>query len=218
MASPVEMDALKNEYFLSNKRGLFAKTDDEEALKNDLPLLMHKNFKADHADVDEDNESNVYYSNDGIKHEKLLEFCFNSTFTALKEHFNLDPYKWSHASTLVSKTEAEKILQAIDYILGEDYSKKFESILNNEYVNILGEGLSTFDNRFKKDKSPIYINRDGHNYTVEFNDYCYDREIAESDDGIKCSLRRVRACLLAFLNAEESTWNGEELVLEYTAY
>ena len=214
-ASSEVLDALKNEYFLSNKKDLFAGNQDDKA----LPVLLYAGFKADFAEREaEENKTDVYYSEDGTKHVKLLDFHFNSTFTALKEHFNLDPYRISHQSIFISKSDAKKILQAIDYILGEDYDKKFEKILDNEFVKILGEGYSCFDNRFKSSKDPIYIDKEGHGYTVNFCDSAYEAETSESDDDVKSNLCRTRACLLAFLNAEESTWDGEELILEYSAY
>ena len=214
-ASSEVLDALKNEYFLASKKDLFAGSQDGKA----LPLLLYAGFKADFAEREaEDNKIDVYYSEDGTKHVKLLDFHFNSAFTALKEHFNLDPYRISHQSTFISKSDAQKILQAIEYILGEDYDKKFENILNNEFVKILGEGYSCFDNRFKSSKDPIYIDKEGCGYTVNFGDRVYEAETSESDDDVKSNLCRTRACLLAFLNAEESTLDGEELVLEHSAY
>lgn len=214
-ASSEVLDALKNEYFLANKKDLFAGSQDDKA----LPLLLYAGFKADSAEREaEDNKTDVYYSEDGIKHVKLLDFHFCSTFTALKEHFNLDPYRVNQTSIFISKADAKNILQAIEYILGEDYDKKFENILDNEFVKILGEGYSLFDNRFKSAKDPIYIDKEGHGYTVNFCDSVYETETSESDDDVKFNLCRTRACLLAFLNAEESPWDGEELVLEYSAY
>ena len=214
-ASSEVLDTLKNEYFLANKKDLFAGNKDDKA----LPLLLHVGFKADFtAPKAEDNKTDVYYSEDGTKYVKLLDFHFNSTFTALKEHFNLDPYRVNQTSIFVSKADAKKILQAIEYILSEDYDKKFEKILDNEFVKILGEGYSCFDNRFKESKNPIYIDKEGHGYTVNFGDSVYEAETSESDDDVKFNLYHTRACLLAFLNAEESTWDGEELVLEYSAY
>lgn len=213
-ASSEVLDALKNEYFLANKKDLFAGNKDDKA----LPLLLHAGFKADFAALEEENKTDVYYSEDGTKHVRLLDFHFGSTFTALKEHFNLDPYRVNQTSIFISKADAKKILQAIEYILGEDYDKKFEKILDNEFVKILGEGYSYFDNRFKESKNPIYIDKEGHGYTVNFGDSVYEAETSESDDDVKFNLCRTRACLLAFLNAEESTWDGEELVLEYSAY
>ena len=214
-ASSEVLDALKNEYFLASKKDLFAGSQDGKA----LPLLLYAGFKADFAEREaEDNKIDVYYSEDGTKHVRLLDFHFGSAFTALKEHFNLDPYRVNQTSIFISKADAKKILQAIEYILSEDYDKKFEKILDNEFVKILGEGYSCFDNRFKSSKDPIYMDKEGRGYTVNFCDSVYEAETSESDDDVKFNLCRTRACLLAFLNAEESTWDGEELVLEYSAY
>ena len=214
-ASSEVLDALKNEYFLANKKDLFVGNKDDKA----LPLLLHAGFKADFtAQEAEDNKTDVYYSEDGTKYVRLLDFHFSSAFTALKEHFNLDPYRVNQTSIFISKADAKKILQAIEYILSEDYDKKFEKILDNEFVKILGEGYSCFDNRFKESKNPIYIDKEGRGYTVSCGDSVYEAETSESDDDVKFNLCRTRACLLAFLNAEESTWDGEELVLEYSAY
>ena len=218
--APTEvLDAIKNEYFLANKKDYFGQKQDEEAMKVDVPVLMHAGFKGDDTADDDEEKLNVYYDADGVKHVKLLEFSFCSTFTALKEHFNLNPYSFKQSSTLISKLEAEKILQAIEYILSEEYNKKFEAVLNNKYIKILGDGYSPFDTRFSKAKDPIYIEKSSRgNYTVNFSDYTFDAERSESDSDVEFNLSRTRACLLAFLNADESSWNGEELVLEYSAY
>lgn len=209
------VDALKNEYYLSNKKGIFGDKQDEDVLKKDIPALMHSSFKADST---ESNRSDIYYDAEGHEHKLLLEFHFGSVFTCLKEHFRLNPYKFSESSVQISKTEAAKILQAIDYILGEEYSKKFEDILSNEYVELLGEGYTPFDSRFKSKKSPMYIDKECHGYVVSFGDHGFEREAIENDNDMKFCLSRARACLLAFLNAEEYTYDGEELILEYSVY
>lgn len=213
------LDALKNEYFLANKNDVFNNSSDEEEMKKDMPLLMHKSFKVDPQAREAVEKSFEYYDANGIRHDKLVEFSFNSSFTCLREKFNLNPYKHSHSSVLVSKDEAKKMLQAIEYVLGEDYSKKFEQVLNNEYVSMFGNGYSPFDNRFSNVKHPIYIDKDSDScYTVKFNDYGLDQEIAESDSDVVFNLSRVQSCLHAYLDADEDTWDGEELVLEYSAY
>ena len=102
--------------------------------------------------------------------------------------------------------------------MSEYYDKTFERILNNEYVPLFGDGYSLYDNRFKSNKDPIYIDKDGENYTLSFRDYCSDREVEESDNDVRFNLNRTKACLLAFLNAEENSYDNEELILEYSAY
>ena len=214
------LNALKNEYFLANKDGIFyadSKRSDAD-MKNEIPVLMEANYKAKRSVEEADKPTSIYYDANGIMHEKLLDFNFGSAFTCLKEHFGLSPYCFSKMSVLISKSEAKKILQAVEYVLSECYDKKFEDILDNEYVKIFGEGYSLFDRRFKASKDPIYIDKDGHGYTVNFNDYRYDAETSENDDDMKFNLSRTKACILAFLNAEECTWDGEELVLAYSAW
>lgn len=219
-ASQEWLDALKNEYFLSNKSScLFKDGASEDEMKKDIPLFMDSEFKSKSSYDEDSKKTNIYYDKDGIVHEKLLDFHFGSAFTCLREHFALNPYKLSQSSVVVSKADAEKMLQAIEYVLSEEYSKKFESVLNNEYVKMFGDGYTLFDNRFKTAQRPIYVDKDGDDgYTVSFNDQLLDDESAEFDDGIKFHLCTARACLLAYLNAEVYSYRGEELVLEYSAY
>ncbi len=219
-ASQEVLAALKNEYFLSNKSSCLCKdSTDEDEMKKDIPLFMDSEFKSKPSYDEDSKKTSIYYDKDGIVHEKLLDFHFGSAFTCLREHFALNPYKLSQSSVVVSKADAEKMLQAIEYVLSEEYSKKFESVLNNEYVKMFGDGYTPFDNRFKTAHRPIYVDKDGDDgYTVSFNDQLLDDESTEFDDGIKFHLCIARACLLAYLNAEVYSYRGEELVLEYSAY
>ena len=216
VASIETLDKIKEEYKKSDER-LFK--DIEKASSNeklDLPVLMHESFTASPYDDAERNYN--YYDKDGHLHERLLEFHFGSSFTALKEHFRLNAYRFSESAVLISKNEAEKMLQAVNYILNGNYSKSFEDVLNNEYVEILGDGYSPFDDRFKKNRENIYIDKHDESYTVTFGDAQWDREIAETDNDIVFSLKRVRSCLQAFLDAESYEWESTSLVLEYSAY
>lgn len=210
------LDALKNEYFLSNKKDTFNSKKSDEELKADLPVLMDSEFKSDHSC--ESKPSYVYYDGNGIKYDKLLEFHFGSAFSCLREEFGLNPYSFSRSAVLVDRSEAEKMLQAVEYVLSEEYGKNIEKILNNKYVNMFGHGYSPFDKRFSTHREPIYIDREGKSYVVKFSDSYYGTEIAEEDASIRYCLEHLKACLLAFLNAEVCTWDGEELVLEYSVY
>ena len=178
---------------------------------------MHDGFLADFSASK--SKSSIYYDEKGFRYDKLLEFHFCSSFTCLKDKFNLDSYILSKSSIFINKDEAAKILQAIEYILGNEYSKRLEDILSNEYINILGHGYSLFDNRFNKHKDKIYIDKNGSDgYILSVGDDSYDLEIAECDDDVKFSLSRAASCLHAFFDAEANEWNGYELVLEYSAY
>ena len=217
IASKDVIDSIRNEYFLSTKKGLFentGKSDDE--LKTDIPVLMDLSFKSELSEHSDENF--IFYDSNGVKHIKLLEFHFCSTFSCLKEYWSMNAYSFKDASRLVSKSEVEKILQAINYVLSEKYDKKFEEILSNEYVEVFGTEYSPFINRFKKSSTPIYIDREGHNYKITKGDYGFDVEIAENDADAKWNLNHVKACLEAFMYAECYSWRNEELVLEYSAY
>ena len=209
------LNALKDEYYKSNNE--FSSKDNTTKCEDNIPLLMHEAFTAKSYDFDSKN--NKYYDKDGVLHEKLLDFHFCSSFTCLKEHFSLNAYKPSQSSIFISTDEAKKMLQAINYILSKKYDKAFEDILDNEYVNLFGNGFSLFDDRFKCHiDRKIYLDKTGDGYIISFGDSQWDAEIAECDDDIVFSLRRVKSCLNAFLDAETYSYDGFELILEYSAY
>ena len=217
IASKETIDILKNEYFLSNKNSLFGEKTDENELKNDMPPLMHEGFKSGSC---EDNKSFVFFDKDGVKYIKLLDFHFGSSFGGLKEIFRLNPYKYSKSSVFISKNDAKMMLQAIKYILSNEYSRKMEDVLsNNEYLNVFGENYSLFINRFKNKPKIFYVDKD-HNdsWTITDNDSQYENEIAEEDDSALYNMNTTKACLEAFLVAEDYSWENEELVLEYSCY
>lgn len=215
-ATAVELDRLKNEYFLSNKNSTFSQNASDEDMKKDIPLLLDAAFKASSID---DSESSTYYgSEDGALHEKLLEFSFGSSFTGLKEKFGLNPYSYSKSSVLVPKPEAEKILQAVKYILSKRYCRELEDILSNEYVDLLGKDYSPYIDRFTAKKHPIYIDKESTGYVIRHGDDLAIDETTECDDAAVYALKKVRACIEAFLSADTSFWKGEDLVLQYSAY
>ena len=216
------LNALKNEYYLSNKKNIYKEisSEEDERLKKDLPIFMHAAFNSDFSKMtSEDESSDIYYAQDASICNKLLEFHFCSSFVCLKEHFSLNAYKYSESSTIISKSLAKEMLQAIEYVLSEKYDKTFENVLNNDFIEVFGNGYSLFDNRFHQEHKPIYIDKefkDG--YVIRFDDYGYEKEIIENDNGIRHDLNKAKACLLAYLNAEDNSWEDNELILEYSAY
>lgn len=206
------LDVVKDEYRKSNQNEFSASSNKID----DFPVLMHASFKSSPQESDED--CSVYYDKDGYVYDKLLEFHFGSSFTCLKEKFRTNPYVFSESSVIVSKNDAEKMLQAIEYVLSEKYSKEFEDVLSNEYVEVFGNGLSAFDDRFNKPHEKVYLDKEGDNWTVSFGDSQWSAEIHECDEEIRFNLKRARNCIRAFLDAECYEWNGHELVLEYSTY
>lgn len=208
-----EIDRLKEEYRKSNYSSVSTSAGKNE---DDFPVLMHASFKNELQEDDE--ECNTYYDKDGFIYDKLLEFHFGSSFTCLKDKFRTNPYVFSDSALIISKTEAEKMLQAVDYVLSEKYSKDTEDILNNEYVERFGSGLSSFDDRFMKHRDRVYIDKEGHGWTLSFGDPQFDAEIAECDADARFNLKRMHSCLRAFVDAESNEYSGNELVLEYSVY
>lgn len=206
------LNALKEEYRKSNNSSFSAVQNKD---LDDFPVLMNSSFKVDAFD---ENDCSVWYDKDGHVYDKLLEFHFGSSFTCLKDKFRTNAYKYSESSVIISRNEAEKMLQAIEYVLSEEYSKRFEDILDNEYVDIFGRGFSPYDERFIKSHGKIYIDKECDSWTASIGDYQWNVEIEESDNDVKSNLKRMRSCLRAFLDAESYEWNGHELVLEYSTY
>lgn len=213
------LDKIKNEYFESNKANLFDSSKPENELKEDIPLFLDPTFKS--TSIDDGNSNYIYYnSDDGKEYLQLLTFDFISTFSCLKEHWDLNPYSYKRATKVVSKVEAAAMLQAIKYVLGGKYSQEFEDILSNEYVDLFGNGYSPYDNRFKAhDNSPVYFDRnDDDGFIITKGDDGIAAEIAESDADAKWNLEHTKIALETYLHASEYCSNDNGLVLTYTAW
>ena len=211
------VESVANEYFLANKKELFGSKKDDEQLKDDIPILMDLKYKSEHSYLD-DIAHYEYVDINGFKYGKLLEFHFGSSFSCLKDEFSLDAYSFKRCSTFISKHDAEKMLQAINYILSNNYNKEFENVLSNKYVKVFGEDYSPFANRFSNNNEPIYVDKNAGNFKITYGDYEYDAEIAEDDANVEFNLKKAKSCLDAFLQAEDNSWDKQELVLEYSVY
>lgn len=71
-----------------------------------------------------------------IKYIELFNLHFISTFSYLKEYWNMSEFN-NNPQKVITTNIAKLLVQAIDYILSENYNKQFENILNNQYVNVL---------------------------------------------------------------------------------
>lgn len=218
VASKVTLDVLKNEYYLENKSSFsYNKDATEEELREDIPMLMNASFT--HNAIPDEENCYVFYDKNGVKHIRLLDFHFNSTFAALKDEWCLDPTRYKTTERFVSRNEAEKMLQAIKYILSEKYSKEFENVLSNEYVEIFGRDYFPFTCRFNSRHKPIYIEKiDDDSYQLNVGDMESEAEIDESNATFRCIMNRVKTCLEAFLYAEPHSYDDYDLVLTYSVY
>jgi len=148
---------------------------------------------------------------------KLISSDFPSTFSQLRNHWGLNPYKYADGSRLVTKAEAKQIISAIRYLLSGEYSDKVENILDNEYIRILGEEYPKWSNR--KDVNSIYIDRNGSgSYTIDLGDRQGNRECDEENEGQEFCMRSLLSILSAFVYEDEYDFYKCELVLEITAW
>lgn len=100
------IDALKHEYYLTNKSGLFASNDDEK-LKEDMPVLFNAKYSNERSMHSEVENCATFYDADGYMYDKLLEFRFGSTFSCLRNEFGMNSNLYKTSSTFISKAEAK---------------------------------------------------------------------------------------------------------------
>lgn len=121
----------------------------------------------------------------------MFDVTFCSTFTCLKEEFDLNPYSTSHDKIVFNETQVRAMLQAIHYLYNEDYSSKTEEMLDNAYIRIFSELHTPY---------MMYLHPD-------WEDDC-------TDDG-KWHLRRLRRLLEAYLCMCEEDDENEYVLLYY---
>lgn len=69
----------------------------------------------------------------------MFDVTFCSTFTCLKDEFNLNSYSTNYDKIVFTLPMVQSMLQAINYLYYENYSSKLEDILDNPYIDILSE-------------------------------------------------------------------------------
>lgn len=74
----------------------------------------------------------------------LLSWDFSSGFDCLKNEWSLSAYRQEFSQHIVSKTEASKMLQAVKYLLSEDWSDRMEEVLDNAYIKVLADGYTSY--------------------------------------------------------------------------
>lgn len=124
---------------------------------------------------------------------KLVEADFNSSFTSLIDYYNLSYYKTDSRSdrVVITKSTARNMVQAIKYLLYEDYSKRTEALLDNEWVTVFGEDC------------------------LPYREWKDEMEYAGEDDS-QWYLNRLRQVLETYLFI--SSESDEEIILLYFAW
>lgn len=139
----------------------------------------------------------IYVGKDDKRiYHDLIEQSFTSCMNFLKPELDLFTYT---DIRFISVAKAERMVQALKYILSEKYSNEFEDILNNHYIQIFGDEYVPYICRYQKSK--------------RFTDDEYY--------GLKHSYKRLMAFLENFVYCyDEMTYisNGDELMLIVSGY
>jgi len=146
---------------------------------------------------------------DKEEYNELLSVEFNSLFSCLKDEFNLSSYSVNNTLE-ISACEAEKMLEAINYLLFEKYDHLLEeAVLNNHYIKVFGETFTPYVNYY------IKLNHTNNNIEDEEDNYelfSYNEEYQSE----LCILKRVKSILDTFLLlVNENTWREFKYVLLY---
>ena len=91
-------------------------------------------------------------------YDEIFICNFLSSFTQLREYFNLDPYKKSEL--IIDFNVANDIKIAIDYLLSRNFSLKIEDIMNNQWIRIFGELLPSYETFLEGKKFTNYNNEE----------------------------------------------------------
>lgn len=139
---------------------------------------------------------------DNYELDVIMELHFTSGFKILKEEFNMNSYNVNCIKVFdINLCKQMKI--ALDYILSRDYSKKFEDILDNYYIEMFGNEIPYFQYRFNN------------NFVIPDGDLESEELIIETDYYYK-KLRDLFASYI--LIDRENTLNEAEYYLLYTCF
>lgn len=189
----------------SNKM-FFSKNKTEELIKKYKELKYGNSLKNDkiekYFDVGYiDNNYDSFWVNTETK-EKLMEvFCvnFNSGFTCLKDHFNLNPYNENN-QILIDKSLAKEMILCLEYFINYNlnYDKTIERIINSEFLDLFGKNIPSYLN---------FINN-----TSDFSD-------SESEKYALMDYNRLLTLLKTFLLIYDSfEFSEENIILIYLAF
>lgn len=128
--------------------------------------------------------------------DRLFTINFCSSFTALNEYFCLNAYDVSNNQIQISIHVAKQILQAVEYLLSEKYSKQFENILDSSFINILSE------------------------YSYPYNKWKYPKICSIQEDYEGYYLTNLKKVLISYIFFTEYTCDSDEdtFTLIYTKW
>lgn len=213
-----ELNKLIKMYVDENKNKLFGENRTEKEISKDIPIILNPFFetkksicdktvdKNDRSIISQRNMFNKILAKDGSYLDELLVWYFNSSFTCLKNEWNMNSYQWSNSKKIIDIPMAEFMLQGCNYLLNGNWSDEFERILNNKWINIFAKGDDI--NSYWK-----YIFRNDKKSLKEIDN--------ENNEEIEIQLSQVKNALETFLTSEVNNpyYNcPTELMLVYTVY
>ena len=223
VGSPEEISALKEQYKLRNAAEDWSSEKENHAIEHekDMPILLEQGFKADrNVGCDEDENPRAAW---GLEDSKLYSFIgsffFGRGLSKLRDHFNLCTGKRSTCTAFIGKDDVKKIIQAARYLLSGKFSDELESMLENDFISVLGEDYPKWELRkFKNDKR-IYLDREssGH-WSISFGDPEGDRETEEENSSAEWMLKKLETCLAGMLELETSYDGEDDIVFEICAF
>ena len=117
----------------------------------------------------------------------LTECNFTSSFTTLIEHYYLSYYNTSERKDriVITAETARNMLQAVKYLMYEDYSKRLEELLNNEWIEVFSELCPDYlkwkhNEEYEDEDSMWYVNR----LKQVLETFLFIRSEADHDDDI----------------------------------
>lgn len=159
-------------------------------------------------------------SRDQMYCEKMMEWSFGSSFDCLIDHFNIGHGGFKDNVVEITTETAQKMLDAINYILGGEWNDNVARSMDNPYIKIFTEGYHCdsywkYVNRNKNRPIKTFkIKQDGYDITIKCpsdkvkkseDDIECENEINESNESIEYFLDTFRSGLSAFLKSDN--WN-----------
>ena len=223
VGSPEEISALKEQYKLRNAAEDWSSEKENHAIEHekDMPILLEQGFKADrNVGYDEDKELRAAWgTEDGKLYSFVGSFFFGRGLSKLRDHFNLCTGKRSTCTAFMSRDDVKKIVQAARYLLSGKFSDELETMLENDFIPVLGKDYPKWELRkFKNDKR-IYLDREssGH-WSISFGDPEGDRETEEENSNVEWMLKKLETCLAGMLELETNYDGENDIVFEICAF
>lgn len=212
VAEQAEISKLKEEYIKEAERNSWTgKVSKADA----LPILLKKGFiSKKELWPDSEKLAEAFGRDDRYLYSFLYTVWFGSSLSELRKHYGLSSASAASSSAFIPHEDIKSIVQAARYLLeADEYSDKLESILDNEFVEILGDEYPKWKLRNLKTDS-IYVDKNSEDsYVVSFGDPQSDTENAEENASAEYILKKLECCLRNVLEIEAG-YEDDEIVLE----